>query len=232
MRIVISVSRRIEPGAGPVTHETQRVRRIYDRAAPHYDRAIALFEPILFGDGRRWVASRARGETLEIGIGTGRNLAYYPLDVRLTGVDISPGMLRVAAHRARDLGREVDLRLADAQALDLPNAAFDTVVCTLSLCTIPDARRAVAEAGRVLRPGGRFVLLEHVGSTQSVVRFLQGIAEPLFLRLAGDHLLREPVAHLVPEGFELEVRQRARLGVVERIAARKPAEPSPSPRSS
>ena len=73
-------------------------------------------------------------------------------------------MLDIARRRAGELGRPVELRLGDAQALEFEDATFDTVVCTLSLCTIPDDRAAVAEVRRVLRPGGRFVLLEHVRS--------------------------------------------------------------------
>src|SRR6266704_1268569 len=77
---------------------------------------------------------------------------FYPVDIRLTGVEFSPAMLELARQRADTLGRHVDLRLGDAHELDLPEASFDTVVCTLSLCGIADDRRALAEMQRVLRP--------------------------------------------------------------------------------
>ncbi|MDP9479040.1 MAG: class I SAM-dependent methyltransferase, partial [Actinomycetota bacterium] len=134
---------------------TERVRRLYDDVAPRYDRWMPLAEKLFLGGGREWVASGASGRTLEVAIGTGRNLPYYPRDVELTGVDVSPAMLAIARRRARELGREVDLRVGDAQVLEFPDESFDTVVFTLALCTIPDDRRAVAEAWRVLRPGGR-----------------------------------------------------------------------------
>src|SRR6266567_2841371 len=139
--------------------ETARVRGLMDKLAPGYDRQMRFWEKLLFGGGREWVCSRARGDVLEIAIGTGRNLPYYAPDVRLTGVEFSPKMLAVAAARSRELGREVDLRLGDAQALEFPDESFDTVVFTLALCSIPDDRRAVGEAARVLRPGGTLVLL-------------------------------------------------------------------------
>ena len=99
------------------TSETERVRAIYERMAGGYDRMIATWERLLFEDGRQWVCSRARGSVLEIGVGTGRNLEAYPDDVQLVGIDLSPAMLGLARARARHLGRDVDLRLGDAQAL-------------------------------------------------------------------------------------------------------------------
>jgi SAM-dependent methyltransferase len=122
---------------------------------------------------------------------------------------------------APGLRATVDLRLGDAQALEFPDEQFDTVVCTLSLCSIPDDRTAVAEATRVLRPGGRLLLLEHVRSPVTPVRIVQRILEPL-LRLQGDTLLREPLDHLSREGLNVESVERSKWGFVERVAARKP----------
>ena len=201
--------------------ENERVRRIYDKTAPKYDRQVRFFERVLFEGGRQWACSRARGETLEIAVGTGRNFRFYPEEVRLTGVEYSPAMLDIARTRGDALGRDVDLRLGDAQALEFPDASFDTVVCTLGLCSIPDDRRAVAEAKRVLRPGGRFVALEHVRSPAAFVRGAQRLLQPLMCRLEGDNLLREPAEHLRAEGLEIEELERSKWGIVERVAARK-----------
>jgi ubiquinone/menaquinone biosynthesis C-methylase UbiE len=202
--------------------ETERVRRIQDKAAPKYDRTMSRWEKLLFGGGREWVCSQARGDVLEIAIGTGRNLPHYPAAVRLTAIELSAEMLNVARKRAADLGREVDLRLGDAQALDFPEASFDTVVCTFALCTIPDDRKAVAEAKRVLRPGGRFVAIEHVGSPVSVVRAVERLIEPITVRVEGDHLTREPLNHLKAEGFTIERLERSKWGIVERVSSVKP----------
>jgi ubiquinone/menaquinone biosynthesis C-methylase UbiE len=206
------------------TTETERVRRVQDKSAPRYDRKISFFERVLFGGGREWVCSQASGEVLEIAAGTARNLPYYQADVRLTGIELSPEMLAIARERQRDLGRSADLREGDVQALDFEDQSFDTVTCTLGLCTIPEPRRAVAEAYRVLRPGGRFLLLEHVRSPATPVRAVQRLLEPLAIRFEADHLLREPLAYLKAEGFEIERLERSKWGIVERVAARKPAE--------
>jgi SAM-dependent methyltransferase len=205
------------------TVETERVLGLYEKEAGKYDREMNFFDRLLFAGGREWVCSQAAGDVLEIGIGTGRNLPHYRADVSLIGIELSPAMLEIARARARELGREVDLRVGDAQALGFPDDSFDAVVCTLSLCTIPDDRAAVAEARRVLRPGGRFLLLEHVRSPVLPVRLGQRLLDPLAVRFEADHLLREPLEHLRAERFEVERFERSKLGIVERVVARKPA---------
>ena len=101
-------------------------------------------------------------------------------------------------------------------------AAPDTVVITLALCTIPDDRKAVREARRVLRPGGKLILLEHVRSTLLPVRTVQHLIEPLAIRFEADHLTREPLDYLAHEGFQVQSSERSRIGIVERVIARKP----------
>jgi ubiquinone/menaquinone biosynthesis C-methylase UbiE len=211
-----------EGSAEETRRETERVRRLQDKEAPRYDRQMGFFDRVLFEGGREWACSRAQGQVLEIAVGTGRNLSYHRDDVTLTGIELSPEMLAIAKQRAEALGREVDLRLGDAQALDFPDASFDSVVCTLALCTIPDERAAVQEVYRVLRPGGRFSLLEHVRSPARAVRTVQRLIEPLSVRFEADHLTREPLEHLGAVGFEVEELERSKWGIVERVAARKP----------
>jgi ubiquinone/menaquinone biosynthesis C-methylase UbiE len=203
---------------------SERLRRYWDKHARSYDRQMAFFERVLFGDGRQWICSQAAGDVLEVAIGTGRNLPLYPNGIRLTGVDFSPQMLQLTQRRAQELGRPVDLRLGDAQALDLPDAAFDTVVCTLSLCAIPDERRAIAEMKRVLRPGGRLLLLDHIAAGPRLARVIQWLLERITVPLGGEHLRRRPLLLVQAEGFQVERRERSKLGIVERLAARKPAD--------
>jgi len=216
-----------EPSEKRVMSSTEKVRAYYERQAPRYDRRIRLAEKLFFGEGRRWAASQATGDVLEVAIGTGRNLRFYPGEARVTGIDISPKMTEIARRRALELGREVKLEVGDAQALAFPDESFDTVVCTLSLCCIPDDRRAVKEMKRVLRPGGRLVLLDHVSSDMTVVRAMQRLLEPLWNRVHSESLLRHPLKLVREEGFEIEWHERSRWGIVERVLARKPASQLP-----
>lgn len=206
-------------------------RRAWDRSAAGYDKRIRWFEKRVFGsDNREWACSRARGDVLEVAIGTGLNIALYPSDVRLTGIDLSPEMLGIAKTRAADIGRDVVLREGDAHDLPWPADSFDAVVCTYSLCNIPDVGRAVGEMHRVLRPSGSLILVDHVRSEWTPVFALQKLIELVARRVEGEHMTRRPFDHVAMLHFDVTERERFRWGgIVERLVARKPAEPLTSP---
>jgi ubiquinone/menaquinone biosynthesis C-methylase UbiE len=208
--------------SGDLTTETERVREVQDKEAPRYDRQISFFERVLFGGGREWVCSRSEGDVLELAAGTLRNLPHYPPGVKLTAIELSPEMLAIGRERADELGRSVDLRVGDVQELDLPSESFDTITCTLGFCTIPDNAAAAREALRVLRPGGRLLMLEHVRSPVRAVRAVERLLDPLFVRFEADHLLREPLDYLPDAGFEVDEVLRSKWGIVERLRAHKP----------
>ena len=207
------------PDAEAVAHR----RRAWAKLAPKYDKQIGFFERRVFGEEQRpWACSQARGNTLEVAIGTGLNLPHYPSDIPLTGVDLSPEMLSIARSRAAELGRRVELSEADAQALPFEEATFDTVVCTYGLCNIPDDRRALEEMNRVLKPGGQLILVDHIRSAVKPIFWFQKTAELISIRMDGDHLTRRPSLHLKALGFEVDTRERMRWGIVERLVATAP----------
>lgn len=183
---------------------------------------MARADRYFFGDTRWWVCSQATGAVLEIAIGTGLNLGHYPEQVRLTGVEFSPAMLAIARSRAADLHRQADLREGDAQQLDFPDNSFDTVVCTFSLCAIPDDRQALAEMARVLRPGGLLLLADHVSARPRFVRAVQWLVELVSVPLSGEYWRRRPIEHVRAMGFTVARHDRFKLGIIERLAARKP----------
>jgi ubiquinone/menaquinone biosynthesis C-methylase UbiE len=137
----------------------------------------------------------------------------------VTGVDLSPETLELARRRAGTLGRSVDLRVGDAHALDFEAGSFDTVVSTLTMCSVPDHHRALSEAARVLRPGGRLIMLEDVRSPAPAVRLGQRLLNPLSVRFVADHLLREPLHTVRRLGFEVVELERLKWGIVERLLA-------------
>jgi ubiquinone/menaquinone biosynthesis C-methylase UbiE len=200
-----------------------RWRRYWDKHSTSYDKQMGFFDRHLFGDSRGWVGSRAAGQTLEVAIGTGLNLPFYGEQVQLTGIDFSPAMLAIARHRAAQHGRAVDLQVADALALPFPGASFDTVVCTFSLCAIPDDRHAIAEMSRVLRPGGLLLLADHIEGSAWPARTIQRALELVTVPLQGEHFTRRPLRHVQAEGLHVEQCERLKLGLTERLAARKPS---------
>jgi ubiquinone/menaquinone biosynthesis C-methylase UbiE len=201
---------------------TARQKRVWDNNASTYDKQIAFFERTWFGGGREWLGKRVRGRVLEVAIGTGLNLPHYPADTTITGVELSPAMLAIARQRAADLGRDVDLHEGDAQRPPFDDASFDTVVCALSLCTIPDPATAINEMHRVLVPGGRLLLLDHIGSTWPPIHAAQWLLERLTIRAAGEHFTRRQLPLVQAAGFEIVQTERLKAGTVERIFARKP----------
>ena len=212
------------PGDGSTDRVSglRRVRGFYDRSARTYDQWLGLYERVMgTAEGRRHLLSRARGRTLEVGVGTGRNIAHYPADTDLIGVDISRAMLQIARKRATRLGRAIELRIGDAQNLDFPDSSFDTVVAILFLSAVPDQHRAISEIRRVLRPGGRLLVLDHVRSTVAPVRWLQRLFNALFARFAGWESMREPLDDATAAGFSVEEHQRSGLGMVEDLVARR-----------
>jgi ubiquinone/menaquinone biosynthesis C-methylase UbiE len=184
--------------------DVDSVRRRWDRRAAHYDNAWQFLERLAVGDSRVWVCRRATGRTLEVAVGTGRNLPFYPAEVSLVGLDLSAGMLAVARRRAADLGRPVTLCHGDAARLPFRDDSFDTVVCTLSICAVPDREGAIAEMDRVVRPGGQVLLLDHLER-----RWRRG----------------RPADLAVRRGLRPRGRDRLRFGLIERLAATKPAPP-------
>ncbi len=129
---------------------------------------------------RKLALAGVGGDVLEIGFGSGRNLAHYPGHVRrITTVDPNPGMARLARRRIAAGGIEVDRRASGGEALPFGGETFDCVVCTWTLCSIPEAGRAVSEVYRVLKPGGRFIFLEHGLSGDPKVRAWQRRLNPI-----------------------------------------------------
>ncbi len=196
--------------------------RLWDRHASDYDRRTAHIERRFFAASRTWVCGRAEGQVLEIAIGTGANLGYYPAGVELTGVDWSAGMLAEAARNADSLGLTVDLQEADATALPFADGRFDSVVCTFSLCSIADLPAGLAEAVRVLRPGGDLLLADHVGSTFWPLRALQRAAELVSVPVQGEHFTRRPLEALTTVDVQVLATERLHAGLVERVHARRP----------
>ncbi|MFG1710970.1 class I SAM-dependent methyltransferase [Nonomuraea sp. M3C6] len=202
---------------------TERLRHYWDKHAGSYDKQMGFFDRHLFGDTRAWICSQATGDVLEVAIGTGLNLSHYPAGTRLTGIEWSPAMLDLARQRASELGVQADLREGDAQALDFADATFDTVVCTFSLCSIPDHRQAVTEMARVLRPGGLLLLADHVAASAWPARAFQRLLELVTVPLGEEHFLRRPIEQVHGHGLAVERHDRFKIGIVERLAARKPA---------
>jgi len=171
----------------------------------------ALYDPLMAQAERHWLGAlrdelvgQADGETLEIGAGTGLNLPRYRTPTRLVVTEPEPSMLRHLQPRAEQARVPVTVEEARAEALPFPDAAFDTVVSTLVLCSVASPPRVLAEIRRVLRPGGHYLFLEHGGAHDPRLARWQHRLEPLWKRLAGGcHLSRDAEQLVAANGFTI-----------------------------
>ncbi len=203
-----------------VKRDTTALRDRYDRLAPVYDRLDEGAEQRYWARWRQRLWERAKGpRVLEIGVGTGKNIPYYPEGVEVTAVDLSPRMLALARRRAARLGRDVDLRVMDAQRLELPDKSFDTVAATFVFGTMPDPLRGLEEARRVLRPDGRLLLLEFV-RPKGAGGLIADLFTPLTALLYGDRPNRRIPDLVRCAGFEIKHQERLWRGFIRLISAR------------
>jgi ubiquinone/menaquinone biosynthesis C-methylase UbiE len=163
---------------------------------------------------RARTAGRARGEVLEIGGGTGANLPFYTPEARLTFVEPNPHMVRRLRRKAAGLGRDIRVVSDVGERLSFPDGSFDSVVTSLVLCMVEDVERVVAEARRVLRPGGAFYFYEHVVSTRPAGRVWQARLNPVWRFVTtGCNLDRDIAGTIENAGFERVDFERFDLSV-------------------
>lgn len=198
---------------------TDATKARYNRVARFYDLSEALFER-RFKPWREQLWRQARGSILEVGVGTGKNMPYYPRGAKVIGIDLADRMLGRARQRARALGVSIALREGDAQALPFPDNTFDTAVATFVFCSVPDPVRGLRELRRVVKPGGHILLLEHV-RLDGLAGRLMDLLNPLIVRLSGANINRQTVENVKAAGLEVEsVEHLGPMGMVKLIVAR------------
>lgn len=214
------------PVTAPTEAATEHTRSRYDVVAPIYDLMEWPVERWMFRHWRPELWDAVDGpEVLELGVGTGKNIPYYPRDVHVTAIDLSPKMLA----RARDVAesfpdKEITLQEMDAQALDYSAATFDEVLSTFVFCSVPDPVQGLREALRVTRPGGHLYLLEHMRATTTGLATAMDIIDGPFHWLTGVHIARETVDNVRRAGWSVQNVESLMGGdIVRRIVAQKPS---------
>jgi ubiquinone/menaquinone biosynthesis C-methylase UbiE len=185
--------------------------RIYDATwgrafSAIYDRAMKSTEEAGMREIRREALTEARGRVVDIGAGTGLNLDLFPAEVsELVLAEPDEHMLKRLRPKLAESGRKAEAVQAPAERLPFDDDSFDTAVFTLVLCTVPDPKGALAEAARVLRPGGRLLFVEHVRSEDpGLARWQDRLERPWHFLGDGCHCNRDTVATIEASPFELE----------------------------
>ena len=190
---------------------TEIARARWERLAAGYDQREAWMESRMFAAWRQRLWARVSGpRVLEVGVGTGRNMAYYPPGMQITAIDFSPAMLDAARERAEELGVEVDLREMDAEHMTFADASFDTSVATCVFCSVPRPVPGLREMRRVVRPGGQVLLLEHMRAESPILGPLMDVANPLVVRMLGFNINRRTLDNIRAAGLRIvDVEQLA-----------------------
>ncbi|MFQ5774632.1 MAG: class I SAM-dependent methyltransferase [Kiloniellaceae bacterium] len=200
------------------------IRERYDRLAPLYD-AVDLAEVLYKRQVRPRLFAGLEGRILDVGVGTGRNIPFYPPGARVVGLDLSPGMLARARRRAARLGRPVDLVATDVLGTGFPDGCFDAVVSAFMFCVLDERvqRQALAELARVCRPGGEIRVLDYAFSRRRWLRLLMELWQPWEKLVFGAAFNRHTDRYIAQAGLEL-LREESFVGdMVRLLVARTPA---------
>ena len=193
----------------------------YNRISPIYELIDLPLELLFFRKWREEALSSLSGKVLEVGVGTGRNLKYYPSSCYITGIDSSEGMLEKAREKATGM-KNVNLILMDAENMEFPDNSFDYIVTTFVLCTIPDPVKALKEMKRVLKPSGELIALEHMHSSNPIIDLFEHLIDPLLFTLLGDHTTRHTLKNIEEAGFTVKEAKKLAFNDVFRKIRAKP----------
>lgn len=179
---------------------TEIIKQRYNRTSKFYD----MMDRMIKESVRKKAIEMAKGKVLEVGVGTGKNLSYYPSDCQVIGIDFSPGMLNKAREKVKLLGlKNVELIEMDAQNLAFPDNTFDTVVATCVFCSVPDPIKGLKEVKRVCKPDGQIILYEHVRSDNSILGFLMDLLNPVAVTMVGANINRRTVENVKEAGITI-----------------------------
>ena len=197
-------------------HEVQKK---YDKFAPWYDLLEEVQELLGLRKLRHRLVQRASGKVLEVAVGTGKNLRYYPKSCEIAGGDLSEAMMKIARKRATHMGLSLPFLAIDAESLPFHDKSFDTIVSSLSLCTFSDPIAALREMARVCRKDGHILLLEHGRSDHKWLGRWQDQRVDRHAKPLGCYWNREPLELVHQAGLKLLRGSRIFFGVFHVLEA-------------
>jgi len=192
-----------------------------------FDRIAKNYDFLKSGDTRRWAKAQLkffrqlRGRVLYVGIGTGQEIAHFPAGLHITAIDISGNMLAQCRSRADRYPGSIGLVLMNTESLAFPDNTFDTILTVCTFCSVEHPDQGLKELRRVLTPGGKILMFEHVLSRNPVFALILKSMSFITARLSGTHLDRDTVGNLKKAGFAVDSERNVYLDIVKAIAGHK-----------
>jgi ubiquinone/menaquinone biosynthesis C-methylase UbiE len=183
---------------------SDKTRKRYNRIAPMYDFMEWITEKSAFQKWRRLLWSQVQsGKVLEVGVGTGKNIPYYPPKSEVTAIDISDNMMSIAKKRASEISKSVDFQMMDVQSLSFPDNYFDSAVATFVFCSVPIPISGLKELKRVVKPDGDIWLLEHVRINKPIIGNVMDLLNPIIVRMMGANINRNTEENVKASGLNI-----------------------------
>lgn len=201
-----------------MTDENKKIKNRYNRVSKIYDGLEKPVEALFMGKWREELIEKIEAqELLEVGVGTGKNLTYYPKDLNITGIDFSQKMLNKARKRAKN-SQHIELKEMDAQEMTFEENSFDTVLTSFVFCSVPDPVKGLKEIRRVCKNEGKVVMLEHVRSDQKVLGKFMDLVNFIPVNIWGANINRNTVDNLVKAGFKRkDIKVQKLLGDIVKL---------------
>ena len=182
-------------------NNTEKIKKRYNRVAKFYDIIENPMEMMALKKWRIDLMKELKGKVLEVGVGTGKNIEHYPINIDITAIDFSEKMIKKAYEKAVKFDKKVKLINMDAQNMDFPDDTFDVIFTTCVFCSVPDPILGLKELRRVCKPNGKIIMVEHVRSEKKVLGVIMDILNPIVVNTYGANINRKTLDNVNSAGF-------------------------------
>ncbi len=192
---------------------TDLIKKRYDRISSLFD----VMDHMIQSSWRKKLLENLYGNVLEVGVGTGSNLSYYPANVHVTGIDFSPKMLAKAYEKVDKSKSKIVLKEMDVQQMHFPDYTFDFVVSTCVFCSVPDPVQGLKEIRRAVKPEGKILMLEHMRSENSLAGIILDLINPLTVRIIGANVNRNTIKNIEKAGLKIEKQSFLMTSIMRKL---------------